>query len=188
VADDPRLLELLASSGCAQLLVGLEASHPSSLRRMDSRDWKLRQFDSYHAKITRIQNHGISVNGCFTLGMDEDDTGVFERTRDFVRALDLAEVQITIQTPFPGTALYRRLLQQGRLLRPVFWDQCTLFDVTYRPARMTTDELRIGFYGLVGELYSPSESETRKRKARLIRRNYRPKCIALEATERSTDD
>lgn len=87
---------------------------------------------------------------------------MFDRTREFVQASGLSEVQITILTPFPGTTLYSRLQSEGRLLNPVFWDSCTLFDVTYRPKQMSVDELEDGFRGLMRDLYSPEQSARRK--------------------------
>jgi len=71
-------------------------------------------------------------------------------------------VQITILTPFPGTTLYQELKNSGRLIAEKYWDQCTLFDVTYRPLKMSSDELRIGFYQLMKELYRPDIVQQRK--------------------------
>ena len=170
VADDDELLELLAQSGCAQLLIGLESTDPESLRETDGKSWKLRRRDRYCEAIAKIQNHGISVNGCFIHGFDHDDASVFASTAAFVRDSGLSEVQVTILTPFPGTALYRNLQREGRLLKERFWDRCTLFDVTYRPARMSVHELEEGFRWLIGELYSAEETERRRS---LMRGNYR---------------
>ena len=36
---------------------------------------------------------------------------------------------------------HRPLDREGRLLRPRFWDRCTLFDVNYVPRGMTVEEL-----------------------------------------------
>ena len=47
---------------------------------------------------------------------------------------ELFDVQITVQTPFPGTPLYSRLKREGRLLREEAWEMCTLFDINFRPA------------------------------------------------------
>jgi len=68
-----------------------------------------------------------------------------------------------VQTPFPGTALYARLQHEGRLLADKFWDRCTLFDVNFRPARMSVGELESGLRWLFQELYSASESKRRQR-------------------------
>ena len=61
---------------------------------------------------------------------------------DFVVDAELFDVQITLQTPFPGTPLEERLRREDRLLHDGQWQRCTLFDVNYRPAGMSADELR----------------------------------------------
>lgn len=164
LAEDDRLLELLARSGCAQVLIGLESVTSPALRGIDSAGWKARQTASALDAIRRIQSHGVAVNGCFVLGLDGDDAGAFDRVVEFVDAAELCDVQITLLTPFPGTALYRKLHSEGRLLREPFWDECTLFDVTYRPETMPADELRSRFSDLMRRLYSPEA--TRRRRAR----------------------
>ena len=103
------------------------------------------------------------MNGCFILGLDTHTPDVFPVIRDFVRTSGLAEVQVTVMTPFPGTPLYSRLRQEGRLWQDRFWDRCTLFDVNYRPARMTVAELEQGMRWLYAELYSKEESSNRIR-------------------------
>jgi radical SAM superfamily enzyme YgiQ (UPF0313 family) len=174
VADDDELLDALAESGCAQLLIGLESVDPVALDQADSRHWKQKQCHDYVAKIRKIQAHGITVNGCFILGFDHDDGRVFERTKAFVHDSGLSEVQITILTPFPGTQLYERLKSEGRLLRPVFWDACTLFDVTFQPRLMSVSEFEDRFRGLMLDLYNPEESARRK--------TIRKKCYGRAAT------
>jgi radical SAM superfamily enzyme YgiQ (UPF0313 family) len=171
VADDPELLELLAESNCAQILVGLESAVPQSLTGIDSHDWKRRQYNHYLEKIERIQSHGISVNGCFILGLDCDDERVFELTRDYINSSSLSEVQITLLTPFPGTQLFETFKQQNRLLKSKFWDQCTLFDVTYQPAKMNPKALEQGFRYLMKEVYEVRRVKERKIKFKECRKN-----------------
>lgn len=166
IADHPELLERLAESGCAQLLIGLESAAPASLEGIDVKNWKLKQFDRYHRGLEVIQSFGISVNGCFILGFDTDDTGIFELTEQFISSSDLAEVQITLLTPFPGTQLYKKLQQENRLLEEVFWDRCTLFDATFHPKLMSVDELSSGFRWLMKRLYSEQEYAIRRQKFR----------------------
>lgn len=162
VADDDELLNILADSGCAQLLIGLESPQAEGLKGIDTKNWKLARLERYAEDIARIQNHGISVNGCFILGHDSDDETVFEKVRNFVRDINLSEVQITLKTPFPGTTFRQQMRYQNRLLKDVGWDSYTLFDPTYVPNRMSVADLQSGFRWLMGELYS--ETETNKRK------------------------
>jgi radical SAM superfamily enzyme YgiQ (UPF0313 family) len=124
---------------------------------------KRRHADHYLEAIERIQSHGITVNGCFILGLDGDTPETFERVRDFVAQSGLLEVQLTVQTPFPGTPLYDRLRREGLLLSERYWDRCTLFDVNYQPKNMSVEELETGMRWLFGEIYTEREFIRRKR-------------------------
>jgi radical SAM superfamily enzyme YgiQ (UPF0313 family) len=55
--------------------------------------------------IQKIQSHGITVNGCFIMGLDGDTPEVFDDVLNFVRDSGLYEVQVTFLTAFPGTPL-----------------------------------------------------------------------------------
>ncbi|MBN9417118.1 MAG: B12-binding domain-containing radical SAM protein [Candidatus Eremiobacteraeota bacterium] len=173
VADDEELLEILARSNCAQLLIGLEAAEPEALQHLDSRNWKYDQFEAYQRKIDKIQSYGISVNGCFILGLDSHTPSSFEVMREYLASSSLAEVQITLLTPFPGTALERRLRREDRLLKSVYWEQCTLFDVTFRPKNMGPEELEAGFMDLMTSTYTESARARRAGIFRQCRRDRR---------------
>ncbi len=167
VAQDDELLGLMRDSGCKQILIGFESPSQRALHGIERRsDWKARQYDSYMAAIDKIQSYGISVNGCFILGLDGTGPDSFEGVLDFVRQSGLHEVQITVLTAFPGTPLYQRLKRAGRLLNDQAWEFCTLFDVNYKPQNMTVAELEAQFCWLAGELYS--ESGTRRRKEHFL--------------------
>jgi radical SAM superfamily enzyme YgiQ (UPF0313 family) len=163
VAEDDELLDLLAESGCRQVLIGLESPTAEGLDGIDPRNWKRRHHERYLAAIEKVQSRGVSVNGCFIVGLDGDTPETFERVRDFVRDSQLLEVQITVPTPFPGTPLYHRLRREGRLLQERFWDRCTLFDVNFRPKNMTVEELEAGLRWLFAEIYNEPEFDRRKR-------------------------
>jgi radical SAM superfamily enzyme YgiQ (UPF0313 family) len=164
VADDDDLLGLMRDAGCQQVLIGLESPRQTSLDAMELRsNWKLRQLNRYAQAIRKIQDHGITVNGCFVLGLDADTPEVFGEVLEFVRSSGLYEVQITFMTPFPGTPLYERLRKEGRLLREGAWELCTLFDINFRPKHMSVDELQQGFLGLGKALYSVEETARRRR-------------------------
>jgi radical SAM superfamily enzyme YgiQ (UPF0313 family) len=169
VADDAELLGLLRDSGCAQVLIGLESTTFSGLDRLEQRsNWKARQVDRYLQAIDRIQSHGITVNGCFILGLDGTGADSFEQIWKFVRDSGLYEVQVTVQTAFPGTPLYARLRKEGRLLQAEAWELCTLFDVNFKPAQMTVAQLEAGLRDLVQRLYS--EDFTQERRLNFLRK------------------
>lgn len=163
VAEDDELLGLIRDAGCQQVLIGLESPRPASLNGVElKRNWKLRRMDRYFDAIQKIQDRGITVNGCFVLGLDGDTPEVFEDVLHFVRASGLYEVQATFMTPFPGTPLYERLRAEGRLLHDSAWELCTLFDINFRPEQMSAEELQQGFLRLVKQLYSTEETARRR--------------------------
>ena len=163
VAEDDELLALIRDSGCQQILIGLESPRRPSLYGVEMKsNWKLRQQEYYRSAIEKIQSYGITVNGCFILGLDGDTRDVFADVLDFVRDSALYEVQVTFMTAFPGTPLYARLKKEGRILRDRAWELCTLFDLNFQPKNMSVAELQAGFLGLVKELYSTEETRSRR--------------------------
>jgi radical SAM superfamily enzyme YgiQ (UPF0313 family) len=163
VADDVELCDLLAESGCRQVLIGFESPRPDDLDGVDPVAWKRKQAPQYRRVIDTLQSRGISVNGCFILGLDSHTPDVFSAVLEFVRSSGLAEVQYTVLTPFPGTPLYERLRREGRLLREKFWDACTLFDVNFQPKQMSVAELESGLRWLFENTYSRAETSQRAR-------------------------
>ena len=164
VAQDEELLDLMRDAGCQQVLIGLESPRGASLDGLETRtDWKRKKLETYAEAIERIQSRGITVNGCFILGLDGDTPEVFDEVLSFVRETGLYEVQVTLLTPFPGTPLYDRLEGEDRLLHPGDWDRCTLFDINIRPQFMSVEDLQAGFLRLVKALYGEEETEQRRR-------------------------
>ena len=165
VAEDEELLGLMRDSGCQQVLIGLESPRRASLDGIELRsNWKARQQHDYQAAIAKIQSYGITVNGCFILGLDGDTPEVFEDVFHFVRESGLYEVQVTFLTAFPGTPLYQRLKREGRIIRDKAWELCTLFDINLRPKNMSVEQLQSGFLALAKRLYSAQETAERRSK------------------------
>lgn len=130
IGERPDLLAGLAVSGCVQVLVGIESlvfSHPGM-------GPKQTELSRVMEAVQAVQEAGVAVIGCFIVGCDGETRQSLDRLAEFIVASPLADVQLTLQTPFPGTALYRRLERQGRLLAERGWPFYTLFDLTYKPA------------------------------------------------------
>ncbi len=163
VAQDDELLRKMARSGCAQILVGLEDPAEGTDGLELKSNWKARQRAHYLDSIRRIQDHGITVNGCFVLGLDTHTEASFDRIWAFIQQSELYEIQLTVLTPFPGTPLYERFAREGRLLEPFAWEKCTLFDVIYQPAKLSVDALRQGLFDLASKVYSTEFTDFRRR-------------------------
>ncbi len=163
IADDPDLLSQIAAAGCKEVLIGFESPGPSGLDGLEMHaNWKFKQWPRYRQAISTIQNLGIRVNACFVLGLDGHTTDTFDHVYDFVHDAAPFDVQITYQTPFPGTPLYANLKAQNRLTHDGQWNRCTLFDINYLPHPMSVTQLRDGFFDLASKLYSAPFTQWRR--------------------------
>ena len=162
VVRHPRLLPLMAESGCICLLIGFESLDERNLRQMN-KGWNTRGRD-YAEVIRRVHAHGIMIYGTFVFGYDHDTRDAFDATVDFAVESGFFLANFNPLTPTPGTALYRRLAAQRALRYPQWW-----LDPDYRyghaiftPRGMTAGDLTAGclrarsrFYGygtLIGRL------------------------------------
>jgi hypothetical protein len=91
-----------------------------------------------------------------------------------------------VQTAFPGTPLYTRLKQEGRILQDEAWELCTLFDVNFQPAKMSVAELEAGMRSLVSRIYSDEATKARRAEFhRNYRRRVREGAAKIRAAENS---
>jgi len=187
VADDDELLDLLYPSGCRQVLIGFESPRRAGLEGMDRANWKARQHSRYLEVIDKVQGRGVSVCGCFIVGLDADTPDIFDELREFIDRSRLLEVQVTILTPFPGTRLYHRLLAEGRLLYPGAWDRCTLFDVNFRPRWMSVEQLEEGVMQLWRDTWNAEVFARRKGYYRDLLRGLRDRRVR-DATPDSAEE
>ncbi len=156
VAEDDELLGLMRDAGCAQILIGFESPRYEVLDGVEQNsNWKANRAGRYVEAVEKIQRHGITVNGCLVFGLDGAGPEQFKDALRFARDSGLYDVQITYMTPFPGTPLWGRLSEQGRLLSEEATERCTLFDINFQPDTMSVDELEEGFLKLAGALYHP---------------------------------
>jgi radical SAM superfamily enzyme YgiQ (UPF0313 family) len=157
IGERPTLLRQLAASGCVQVLVGIE----SLVFRYPGMGSKDAAIERVLAAVDRIQEVGVAVIGCFIVGADGETRASLDRLADFLCDTQMADVQVTLQTPFPGTALRRELARDGRLLIDRDWSHYTLFDVTFRPDQMSASELERGYRELLRKVYDDRQAARR---------------------------
>jgi radical SAM superfamily enzyme YgiQ (UPF0313 family) len=145
----PGLLEKAVESGLRSLFVGFETLSPSNLREQHKYQNLNRD---YHAAILRLHDLGVMVNGSFVFGMDDDDETVFDRTVEWAIQQGIETATFHILTPYPTTALYERMAQQGRLLHSN-WDLYDTRHVVYRPAKLTSEALEAGYWRAYRNFY-----------------------------------
>ncbi len=107
------LLETFARSGCQALLVGIESIEAQS--RLAHKKNQNRAGELVRA-ITTIREAGISLYGSFIYGLDGDTLDTPAAILDFINETKLDVPGINILRPIPGTQVFERLREEGRLL------------------------------------------------------------------------
>ena len=150
IAKEPEILKLCQKSGCIGLFLGFETLSPETLASVGKR---VNHPEQYLEVVQRIHDHGIGIDGSFVFGFDTDDAGVFDRTLEFVFKAKLEVAYFSILTPYPGTRLHQRLVEENRLIS----NDWSLYDghrVVYRPKTFTPDELLEGYTRALREVYA----------------------------------
>ena len=138
--NDKPLLELAARSGCSGLLMGFESILSANLRQARK---GFNTPDEYRELVEVLHRHGITLQACFTFGMDDDTPDVFLQTARFAVEAHIDLPRFAIVTPFPGTAFYCRLESEGRILTKN-WELYDAQHVVFQPAQMSVQELYAG--------------------------------------------
>jgi radical SAM superfamily enzyme YgiQ (UPF0313 family) len=143
------LIERAAEAGLRSIFVGFETLSPHNLARSNKRQNLGRD---YKAVADRLHSLGIMINGSFVFGMDDDDEDVFRRTVYWALEHGITTATFHIQTPYPGTRLYARLLSEGRIVTRN-WDLYDTRHVVFRPARLNPQALKEGYDWAYREFY-----------------------------------
>lgn len=147
-AADPRLLDLMAESGCIGATMGFESLDKGNLEQM-RKAANLRQAD-YGAVVSAFHERGIMVCATFVFGYDRDTEESFDPVLEFALRSRVCLANFNPLTPMPGTPLYRRLAGEGRLLFERWWmDPAYRYgDAVFRPKRMSPEALTEGCFRL----------------------------------------
>lgn len=140
LADDAELLKLAERSGCKGLLMGMESISPQNLRQSHK---GFNTPDKFARVVQRLHDHGIALQGCFVFGLDHDEPDVFLKTAEFAVQARIDLPRYAIVTPFPNTALYKRLVAENRILTRN-WELYDGQHVVFQPAKMSIEELQQG--------------------------------------------
>lgn len=140
LAQDDSMLELAAESGCTLLSIGFESISRSTLTSVHKH---VNRPDQFAKLVEKVHSYGIMVFGLFMFGFDGDDLNVFDDTVKFNIEADYDACAYSVLTPYPGTLTWYELRKANR----IFSYDWTMYDqghVTYTPAQMQPDELRVG--------------------------------------------
>src|SRR4030065_1588172 len=150
LAKDKEMLKLCRLSGCAALFFGLESVSPSSLMGMKK---SLQSIEETEEAIKIIQDNGIAFQPSIILGFDTDTKAIFDDTLKFLARTKLPPVALHVLTPYPGTRIYQRFKDQGRIIS-YDWRHYDHNTVVFQPKNMTPQKLAEGYHYVERKFYS----------------------------------
>lgn len=150
IARDEKLLKLAKESGCTSFYIGFESLSKENLASMNKSFNKLQDYEEL---IKKIRDQGISIIGSFIFGLDQDDPSVFDRTVNFCEKNKIDLPTYHILTPLPGTRLFQRMEEEGRLLHKD-WAEYNGSSVVFKPRLMPEETLQKGYFWAYRETYS----------------------------------
>jgi radical SAM superfamily enzyme YgiQ (UPF0313 family) len=161
--QDAETLKLMAESGCRAVFVGFETVNREALVSCGKTQ---NRPEGYIETVKRLHDLGIAVWGAFVFGFDQDTPSVFEETVEFAIKSKMFMASFSVLTPYPGTPLYERLQQEGRLLDETWWlgEQRDGFPV-FRPKQMTPEQLFEGWQSAWPSFYGGSSIMRRASRA-----------------------
>jgi radical SAM superfamily enzyme YgiQ (UPF0313 family) len=141
VALDPDLLKLMKRCGCVALLIGFESLNSEDLAKMN-KSWN-RQCGEYGDLVKRIHDNGIGIYATFVVGYEHDTDESLEKTFEFALKSKFLFAAFNHLLPFPGTRVYERLKQEGRLIKEKWWlaPDYRYGDYAFKPYHHEPEEL-----------------------------------------------
>ena len=131
LAQDDRMLELAAASGCSLLSIGFESISRDTLKSVHK---DVNRPETFAALVEKVHSYGIMVFGLFMFGFDGDDPSVFQQTAQFNIEAGYDVCAYSVLTPYPGTLTWYEMKKAGRIIS-FDWDKYDQANVVYRPAR-----------------------------------------------------
>ncbi len=150
LTDDEPLMQMMVEAGFDTVFIGIETPDEDSLAECSKNQNKNRDLVE---DVKRIQRAGLQVQGGFIVGFDNDTPSIFQRQIDFIQNSGIVTAMVGLLQAPPGTRLYERLKQEGRLLDRLSGDNVD--GTTNIIPTMNLDTLREGYQKILEHIYAP---------------------------------
>jgi radical SAM superfamily enzyme YgiQ (UPF0313 family) len=147
---DDEFLKLASEAGVSKWYVGIESI---SQENMDAVGKSTNKVEYYGKGIKKIRDYGMRVTGFFMFGFDNDTPDIFDKTLQAMYEWELDEASFSVLTPYPGTRLFERLNEEGRITS-YDWSQYAEGNVNFNPKKMTQEELMEGIRRISDDFFS----------------------------------
>jgi magnesium-protoporphyrin IX monomethyl ester (oxidative) cyclase len=180
VVDDA-LVALMAKAGVKTITTGIETADEACLESIGQ---KIKVNEILGKRIALADSLGIYVFGTFVIGAPEETWETVAKTIAYSKLIS-CECTFTVMTPFPGTPLYYRSIEEGLLPKEMTYEKWNSYEATVRSRGLTADDLSLARLWARLELVIPYRlAQARKRGFKSLVRAYAsmaPRRLALAA-------
>ncbi len=150
IVKHPDLLDKMKESGCQSLFIGFESINATSLRQVHKTQNRV---EEYEKLIHELHRREIMVHASLVFGLPDDDLQTFSQTLKWLVEHKIETATAHILTPYPGTGLYGRMLQQGKIVDHDLAHYDTAH-VVFSPEKMTAQQLYAGYIDFYKQFYT----------------------------------
>ncbi len=152
IAKDSEMMDLMKQAGADFFYIGFESINPETLECFQ----KKQSLEDIESSIKTIHKYDINIHGMFVLGSDADTKEVISKTTDFAIKTDLETIQLMALIPLPGTAIYKEIKDDNRILT-FDWSKYDGHYAVFKPLRMSPFDLQWGIIKGLMKFYSWKE-------------------------------
>ncbi len=175
LADDQELMEMMAQAGFNSIFVGIETPDTAGLNECQKAQNMGRDLLE---SVKTLQHNGFEVDGGFIVGFDTDDESIFQRQIDFIQRSGIVTAMVGLLQAINGTALYKRLQDEGRLLNEASGNNVD-DSLNFTP-KMNPQALHSGYEKILATIYAPRQYYQRVRT--FLKEYQKPVNIAIPLT------
>lgn len=158
VADNEEVLKYAALSGCRMLFIGIESENEEQLIDVNKRLNVKMGIGSYDTVFRKMHKYGIAVIAGFIFGWEKDTKETIDHRVAFTRNCQADSIQSTFMTPLPGTRLFERYSDEGRIVfnnYPGDWKYYGYEHLVFRPDTMDRQEMQDYIFKGMDKIYAP---------------------------------
>jgi hopanoid biosynthesis associated radical SAM protein HpnJ len=115
---DYETLKEMRDAGLHHVIVGFESGNEQILKNIKRGVTKAQAIDF----VRNCKKLGITIHGAFIMGLPGETKETIKETIDYAISLDVASIQVSLASPYPGTEFYALAKKEGWIASDSFLD------------------------------------------------------------------
>ena len=153
LAQDDRMLELAAESGCTMLSIGFESISRATLKSVHKHVNRPETFAALRREGALLRDYGVRAVHVWL--RRRRPFGLRRNRHISTSTPNSTPAAYSALTPYPGTLTWYEMKKANRIVS-FDWSKFDQANVVFKPANMTGDELRLGQNNAYETFYAPS--------------------------------